>query len=104
MSAAPVSSESYPENLPIEDGESNWHDLADYNAQILSDSKRLFVEHEDEIAVKVFDYGAQGAYSWRYDFLIPIFMLTLALADREKIFKDEGSFSSYLNVNLRAYL
>lgn len=69
MSAALVDWERYPENLPTDDGESIWHDLGDYNLQILSDSKRLFVEHEDEIAVKVFDFSARGAHTLREAFL-----------------------------------
>ena len=58
MSGAHASWKDYPENLATDNGQSVWYDLAEHNAEIRHYSKKLFVEDENELAVKVFDYNA----------------------------------------------
>ena len=63
MPATHVSWEDFPENLGIDHEESKWYNLAEQNANIRLHSRKLFVEDENEIAVKVFNYSATCGFS-----------------------------------------
>ena len=59
MSTSPPSWTDYSENLNGDERLAIWHDLPACNAQIKTQSARLFVKSQNDVVVKGFDYGSE---------------------------------------------